>query len=223
MCGRFTLDAPPEALVEQFGIEQPPALTARYNIAPSQLVAVVGKKADGVRRGLALVRWGLVPDWSNDPKHGPINARAETVAGLPTFADSFRQRRCIIPASGFYEWRAEGKKKLPHHIRLKGGGVMGFAGLWSVWRDGTDDQARPLVTCCVVTVPANELVRPLHDRMPAILGPEDHGRWLDNDTPLKELHALLKPYPAELMEVAEANPLVNSPKNEGPKLLDPAA
>jgi putative SOS response-associated peptidase YedK len=162
----------------------------------------------------------LVPDWSNDGKPGPINARAETVAGLPTFSDSFRNKRCIIPATGFYEWRADGGKKVPHHFRLRTGGVMGFAGLWSVWRVKGE---KPLFTCCVITTPPNELVKPFHDRMPAILAPADYATWFDHDASLLELHALLKPYPAELMDVSAASTRVNSPKNEGPQLLDPAA
>ncbi|QJX00045.1 hypothetical protein FTUN_7668 [Frigoriglobus tundricola] len=118
MCGRFVLAASPEELAGHFGLDQVPALTARYNIAPSQLVAVVAPKADPAKRGLALLKWGLVPYWSNDGQPGPINARAETVAGLATFSNSFRDRRCILPASGFYEWCVQGGKKVPHRFRL---------------------------------------------------------------------------------------------------------
>lgn len=219
MCGRFTLNASPDELVEHFDLDQPPSLTARFNIAPSQLVAVVATRRETDKRGLALLKWGFVPDWSPDGKPGPINARGETVAGLPTFSDAFRQQRCIIPATGFYEWKKEGTKKRPYHFRLKGSGVMGFAALWSVWRgDGTK-----LLTTCLITTAANDVVRPLHDRMPVILSPDDYDVWLDNGTPLPELKKLLRPYSPELMEVVEANPLVNSPKNEGPALLEPAA
>src|SRR5436190_17039320 len=112
MCGRLTLNATPAELVDHFGIDQPPPLAPRFNIAPSQLVAAIGRKPDGARRGLILVKWGLVPDWSNDAKPGPINARAETVARKPTFRDSFLHNRCLIPATRFYEWSAEGRKKL---------------------------------------------------------------------------------------------------------------
>jgi len=168
---------------------------------------------------LALLKWGLVPDWSNDGKSGPINARAETVAGLPTFAPSFREKRCVIPASGSYEWRKVGGKKVPHHFRLRSGGVMGFAGLWSVWKV---EGEKPLFTCCVITVAANDLVQPLHDRMPAILDPADYAAWFDWDTPPADLRALLKPYPADLMDVREANPMVNSPKNDGPECPEAA-
>jgi putative SOS response-associated peptidase YedK len=217
MCGRLTLDATPQELVEHFGIDPPPALAPRFNIAPSQLVAAVGLKPDGVRRGLILVKWGLVPDWANDAKPGPINARAETIASKPTFRDSFLHRRCLIPAPGFYEWAAEGGKKLPHFIHKKGGGLLGLAGLWSLWKgDG-----KPLLTCCVVTTTANELVRPLHDRMPVILRPEDYGAWLDGDTDADELQGLLRAYPAEEMESWRVGPRVNSAKVDEPGLADP--
>ncbi|QJX00284.1 hypothetical protein FTUN_7909 [Frigoriglobus tundricola] len=162
----------------------------------------------------------MVPNWSNDGKPGPINAHAETVAGLSTFSDSFRERRCILPASGSYAWCVQGGKKRPHRFRLKGGGVMGFAGLWSKWK--VDDKPAPF-TCCLITTTANDVVRPFHDRTPAILAPDDYAAWLEAGTKPKAAHALLQPHPSELMEEAEANPLVNSPKNEGPHLLDPAA
>jgi putative SOS response-associated peptidase YedK len=213
-------DADAELLATQFGLEQPPTLVARYNIAPSQLVAVVAPKADPTKRGLALLKWGLVPHWSRDGKPGPINARAETAAQLPTFRDSFRSKRCLIPATGFYEWRKEGERKIPVRFHLRAGGVMAFAGLWSVW---TGPDTKHLFTCCVLTTTANELVRPLHERMPAILAPEEYAAWLDPDTPATELRTLLKTYPADLMAASDANPLVNSPRNEGPELLVPAA
>ncbi len=139
MCGRFVLAAPAAELADHFGLDQSPDLTARYNIAPSQLVAVVAPKADPTRRGLALLKWGLVPYWSQNGKTGPINARAETVGGLPTFSNAFRERRCIIPASGFYEWRKDGAKKMPMRFRLVAGGVMGFAGLWEKWNNERSD------------------------------------------------------------------------------------
>lgn len=220
MCGRMILDADAELLAAQFGLEQPPALVARYNIAPSQLVAVVAPKSDPGKRGLALLKWGLVPHWSRDGKPGPINARAETAAQLPTFRDSFGHKRCLIPVTGFYEWRKECERKIPVRFRLRTGGVMAFAGLWSVW---TGPDNKHLFTCCVLTTTANELVRPLHERMPAILAPEEYAAWLNADTPAKNLHALLKTYPADLMDASDANPLVNSPKHEGPELLVPAA
>ena len=223
MCGRYTLSSTPEDLAIQFAISDPvPPLTPRYNVAPSQLVAVVGLKPDGVKRGIARLQWGLVPYWTNDPKSGPrpINARAETLLSKPTFRESFLEKRCLIPVTGFYEWRTEKRKKLPHHFRRRDGGVLAFAGLWDCWRG---EDGKSLVTCCIVTVEANDLIRPFHDRMPAILTPDDYTAWLAHGTPAKQLQTLLRSYPAEEMEVAEVNPVVNSPKHDGPECLLPAA
>jgi putative SOS response-associated peptidase YedK len=205
---------------DHFGLEARPDIAPRYNVAPSKLVPVIAPKQDPAKRGLALLKWGLVPDWSNDGKAGPINARAETVAGLPTFADSFRGRRCIIPATGFYEWRGTRGRRVPFRFHRSDGGLLGFAGLWSVWAGGDGPR---LFTACIITTAANDLVQPYHDRMPAILRPEDYTKWFDADAPLPELHALLKPFPVEMMAVTEANVLANSARNEGPGLLDPAA
>jgi putative SOS response-associated peptidase YedK len=220
MCGRYTVSSA-EEVAEAFDVESYPSFGARYNVSPGQVVAVVGHKADGLRRGLALLRWGLVPSWANDPKSGPkpINARSETVLDKPTFRDSFKEKRCLIPSSGFYEWLKAGRVKRPHHIRLKGGGLFAFAGLWDVWK-GDEEQ---VATCCILTTTANELVRPLHDRMPVILTPDQYDPWLRNDTPVDQLQAMLQPYPADQMEVVEVVPLVNKVANDSPELLTPAA
>jgi putative SOS response-associated peptidase YedK len=220
MCGRMILAADPAELMSHFGLDRLPDLTARYNIAPAQQIAVVAPKQDPTKRGLALLRWGLVPHWSKDGKAGPINARCETVGGLASFSDAFRHRRCIVPATGFYEWQKARGRKVPHRFRLASGGVMGFAGLWEPW---TGPDKKVLFTCCVITTAANELVNPYHDRMPAIRAPSDYATWLDHDRPLREIHALLGPYPAELMAESAASTRVNSAKNEGAQLLDPAA
>jgi putative SOS response-associated peptidase YedK len=142
---------------------------------------------------------------------------------LPSFSDAFRNRRCIIPASGFYEWRTEvekKKKKIPQRFHLATGGVMGFAAIWDKW---LGEDGKLVFSAAIITTSANEPVTPCHDRMPAILTPDDYAKWFEADADLWDLHALLKPYPASLMTVSEANVLVNSPKNEGPQLLDPAA
>src|SRR5262245_37838911 len=132
MCGRYTLSVPTEEVAAEFGVPDPPPLTRRYNVAPSQVIAVVGLKPDGVHRGIALLRWELVPPWESDPDSGPrpINARAETVGYK--FGEQFRQKRCLVPADGFYEWRREGDKKRPYHFALKSGRPFAFAGLWDV-------------------------------------------------------------------------------------------
>jgi putative SOS response-associated peptidase YedK len=137
MCGRYTLHTDPDTLAAHFEVTAPLGLPPRYNVAPAQLVAVIGLKPDGLTRGLLRVKWGFVPNWANDPDTGPkpINARAETVATKPRFEHAFNEgRRCLIPADGFYEWAAEGGKMVPHHFRLRGDGPFAFAGLWDCWR-----------------------------------------------------------------------------------------
>ena len=145
----------------------------------------------------------------------PINGRADTIRQKPMFRELIESQRCLIPTTGFYEWRTVGKKKVPHFIRLKDSGIMAFAGIWDLWTDGE----RRLRTACLVTTEANAVVRAIHDRMPVIVPRSHFDEWLDPDTPGRIIDALLKPYPAELMELGEANPLVNSPKNEGAELL----
>lgn len=220
MCGRFTLSKPAKAVAELFDLpEVPDILKPHYNVAPSQPVAVVGLKPDGRTRGLTFLRWGLVPHWSSDanPKVRPINARAETVAELPTFRDSFALRRCLIPADGFYEWAKGRRGQHPHHFRLTSGGPLAFAGIWDVWGEGREK----VVTCCIVTTVANELVGRLHDRMPVILPQSDYARWLDADANPAGLKKLLASYPAAKMEAVGVGTAVNSPRNDGPELLKP--
>jgi putative SOS response-associated peptidase YedK len=216
MCGRFTLTTPTEQLAAQFEVPDPPLLFVRYNVAPSQLIAVVGLKADGMRRGIARLRWGLTPHWANDdngPK--PINARGESVAFK--FAECFRERRCLVPADGFYEWRAVDGRKRACHFSLADGSLFAFAGLWDAWTP----ERKPLLSTCIITA-ANELVRPVHDRMPVIVPRESYAEWLAPDTPEQRLLALLRPYPADAMTLREVGPAVNSPKNDGPECLEAA-
>lgn len=162
--------------------------------------------------------WHL-PSWANSPDEGhkPINARAETVGY--TFREQFREKRCLIPADGFYEWEKQGNRKLPRHFALKSGRPFGFAGLWDVWRL---EGSKPLLTCCLITTEANELVKPVHDRMPVIVPRKSYAEWLDPGTPEERLRALLVPYPADEMVVREANTAVNAPKHDGPECLGAA-
>src|SRR5262245_425678 len=150
MCGRFTLTKTAKAVADLFALPEPPAeLKPRYNVAPRQLVAVVGLKRDGVTRGLIHVGWGFVPSWANGPNdgHRPINARAEAVANRHPFKDSFREKRCLVPADGFYEWAAEGGRKQAYHFRLKSGEPFAFAGVWDCWRG---EGGSPLLTCAII-------------------------------------------------------------------------
>jgi putative SOS response-associated peptidase YedK len=168
------------------------------------------------------LRWGFVPRWAADPDSGPrpVNAKAETVATRAPFKDSFRDRRCLVPADGFYEWLAENGKKVARHFRLRSGGPFAFAGIWDTWeRDGRE----PVRTCALITVPANETVRPVHDRMPAILTPDRFDAWLDPATPTPDLLALQTPLPADLLEAVRVGPAVNRVANDGPECLVPAA
>jgi putative SOS response-associated peptidase YedK len=220
MCGRFALAARPEAVAALCGLPEPPDLFARYNVAPTQLVAVVGDVGRG--RRLALLRWGLIPSWAGADagRTALINARAETVADKPSFRDALRHRRCLIPTSGFYEWAKDGGRRQPYLFRMKDGSPFALAGLWDVW-DGPKGR---VPSCAVITTAANGLVAPVHDRMPVILPPEDFGTWLDPAvTDPAELLPLLKPFPAGLMEAVAVGPRVNSTRNDDPGCAEPAA
>jgi putative SOS response-associated peptidase YedK len=220
MCGRFTLATPPEAIQDLFKLDQPPeVLRPRYNVAPRQLVAVVQADTAGGRR-FEMFSWGLLRSWAKDQKLRPINAMAETVATKPMFRDLFARRRCLVPCDGFYEWRATAGGKQPFHIRLAGGALMAFAGLWDEW---AGPGGEVVSSCCVITTEANELVRAIHDRMPVIVPPADFDRWLHPKTSKDELVAMLRPYPADRMEAVPVRPIVNTVQNEGPELLEPAA
>ncbi len=221
MCGRFTLSKPVKVIADLFQLAEPPEILApRYNIAPGQLIPVIALKPDGVRRGMAMLKWGLVPRWADTPQSGPrpINARADSL-GKPTFREAFREQRCLIPADGFYEWRKVGKVKQPVHFRMFDDSAFAFAGMWDVWTDGTHKQ----VTCCHITTEANDLVGQYHDRMPVILPPEAYEAWLAVDTPEKSLRELLRPYPAELMTAFPVSTRVNTATNEGPECLIPTS
>lgn len=218
MCGRFTLFLPPGLLAELFGLAEPRCGPERYNIAPTQLVAVIRQVEPGVNR-LDQLRWGLIPPWAKDPSIGSrmINARCETLEDKPAFRNAFRFRRCLIPASGFYEWRKQGGKKLPEYLRLKGEPPMIFAGLWESW---TSPNGEIVESCTIVTTAANSFVARLHERMPVLLKPADWELWLDRSvTDPARLRHLLRPYPAEEMEGWTVSSLVNTPKNDTAELV----
>lgn len=220
MCGRFTLTTPAAALAEIFDLAELPELTPRYNIAPTQPVAVVRARAEGGRR-LDMLRWGLIPGWAKEPGKGPplINARADTVAEKPAFRSAFKLRRCLLPADGFFEWRTVDGKKMPVHFKLANGEPFAFAGLWEHWQ-GPD--GRVIESCSLLTTSPNDVVAPVHDRMPVILPREAHAMWLD--PALRDpaaLQPLLGPYTACAMEAHAVSPRLNSPANDDPELLRP--
>ena len=220
MCGRYTLTAPAEVLTEIFDVRESVELAPRYNVAPTQDVAVVGLNHEGDRT-LGTMRWGLIPSWAKDPSIGNrlINARSETAAEKPAFRSSFQKRRCLVLADGFYEWKKVPGGKQPYYIQLHGHRPFAFAGLWSRWHKG---EGEPIVSCTLLTTTPNEVTAEVHDRMPVILPAEAYAAWLSPDTPTEELQALCKPYPASEMETYPVSKLVNSPKNDLPQCLDPA-
>jgi putative SOS response-associated peptidase YedK len=219
MCGRYTMHHSPQQLVMRFGVTDARATpTERYNIAPTQAVPVI-VEGEGARF-LDMMQWGLIPSWAREPGIGNkmINARAETLTEKSAFKAALSRRRCLIPADGFYEWTTEGAKRQPMHIRRKDGELFAFAGLWEEWKqpDGT-----PLRTCTIITTSPNAVMQPIHDRMPAILLPEEEQMWLHValNNPA-EVTGLLHPYPAELLEAYPVDRRVNIPTIEDPALLN---
>jgi putative SOS response-associated peptidase YedK len=218
MCGRFTLRASTETLVEHFMLDESQPIAPRYNIAPSQPVAVVRQPPDAGERTLTLIRWGLIPFWAKDPAIGNrlINARAETVAEKPAFRKAFQQRRCLIAADGYYEWRKTSGGKQPYYFRLKSEEPFAFAGLWESWT-AADSGGEPLETCVIITTRANELSLPIHERMPAILQEADYDAWLDPAAKdRRQLAPLLEPYDSASMIADPVSTLVNNPRNDEP-------
>ncbi len=221
MCGRFTQAQIAELDREIFKLLTVPALPARYNIAPTQEAAAVRESARSGRRVLAPLRWGLIPHWAKDPTIGNrmINARAESVAKKPAFEGAFKHRRCLIPSDGFYEWKKTGGRKQPHYIGRQDGGLFAFAGLWERWSDEGHD---PIETFTIITTTPNEIVEPIHNRMPVILPAKHYDEWLDPaNQHVDALRALLAPFPAEEMSAYPVSTYVNSPRNEGPECVKP--
>ena len=220
MCGRFAQRADPKRLARQFKVEVVPEIEPRYNIAPAQDILSVRRAEDG--REAAFLKWGLVPSWAKDVSIGAklINARSETVAEKPSFREAFKRRRCLIPADGFYEWqRTAGGRKRPYFFRMKDEHPFSFAGLWEEWKNS---EGQKLETCTILTTEANEVLRPVHDRMPVILHPEDYEVWLDDDPrALPLVKELLRPYPAAEMTSYPVSTLVNNANNVGAELLNP--
>jgi putative SOS response-associated peptidase YedK len=219
MCGRFTRHHKPEEIAERFDVEPiAEAAELRYNIAPSQIVPVI-RQRDG--REMIACKWGLVPYWSKDPKIGNkmINAKGETLAEKSSFKTALAKRRCLIPADGFYEWeKKENGQKQPIYIRLRDGALFAFAGLWEEWRSPEGEKLR---TFTIITVEPNEMLAKVHNRMPAILKPEDEAVWLNSSSLVTGVVQLLAPYPAAEMEYFPVSMAVNSPKLDEPSYIVP--
>jgi putative SOS response-associated peptidase YedK len=221
MCGRFARRSTKKVLADHFGVEMedPVSFEPTFNAAPQSTQPVVRLNRDTGNREFALLRWGLVPWWANDVKFGysTINARAEEVATKPAFREALKTRRCLVPADAFYEWqRRDAKNKHPFAFALRSGEPCAFAGLWERWKP---KEGAPLETFSIITTDPNEVMEPVHDRMPVILAPGDYGRWLDPGDPTRPPIDLLRPYPAEKMETWPVSDRVGNVKNDDPELL----
>lgn len=219
MCGRYTLTSCENFDPTDFGLSRcPPEIPPRYNIAPTQAAPVIPNR---VPREVAYFRFGLVPSWARDTAIASrcINARAETLSERPAFRDAFRRRRCLVLADGFYEWRREGRLRVPYRFRRRDGRVFAFAGLWETWRSR---EGASLRTFAIITVSANALVAPVHDRMPVILPSEAFDSWLDpGPVDPRDLTPWLIACPEDLLEAYEVSPLVNSTTRDEPALIEP--
>ena len=218
MCGRYSLVASIAELEGRFGFDGTDAVySPNYNVAPTQGVLTVVAESDA-RRAVRM-RWGLIPSWAREASIGSrmINARAETVAEKPSFRTALRRRRCLVLADGFYEWRRTGAGKRPMRITMASGEPFAFAGLWDTWRD---QQGEAITSCTIITTGANDLLRPVHDRMPVILQRDREDLWLDHGVREPDvLREALTPYDPGTMKAYEVSTLVNSPANDGPEVI----
>lgn len=218
MCGRFNLRATSAELQIFFDLFREPDVTPRYNIAPTQSTPVCRLDEEGERE-LVPLRWGLIPSWSKDMKIGAslINARAETVSEKPSFRTPFKNRRCLVPASGFYEWLREGKLKQPYHIHQVDDSVFAMAGIWERWSRGE----QPIESFSILTTSANQLMRTVHDRMPVIIAPELFSEWLAPDAEPEFLTSVIQPYEWTRFETVSVSTVVNNARNETPECIQP--
>jgi putative SOS response-associated peptidase YedK len=203
MCGRYSLHSNPDIVALMFGLSEIPAYQPRYNIAPAAQVLIIKQNE------AAMVRWGLVPRRAKDPSIGAKmnNARAETVAEKPSFREAYRQRRCLIPANGFYEWKSEGGARQPYYVYPSGGALFAFAGLWEQWNE--------LQTCAIITTEANEKMAAVRARMPVIVSPAEYSAWIAGE------EGLLRPCPASAIDIRRVSRAVNNARNENAGLIEP--
>lgn len=220
MCGRYIFGQEPRRLYKRYHIEtrlneKQLDLKARYNIAPGSLVPVVTRSSPNT---LVVMKWGLVPNWSKDIKIGSrlINARAETIDQKPSFKSSFKNKRCLVPATGFYEWQKNDGGKVPFLVQLRSMEIFSFAGIWDAWKDA---EGKEFKTFSIITTEANGTVRPIHHRMPVIIDESDEITWMNISSGASELRSLLKPYPDDKLEAYAVSSKVNSPQNQGKELI----
>lgn len=218
MCGRYTITLDPADFAEELGVaEFPSDFEPRYNVAPTQQVAVV---RDSESRKVEWMKWGLIPFWAKDSAIGVrlINARSETLSEKPSFKQALVQRRCLILADGFFEWqKSEGKAATPFYLKLKNSRPFAFAGLWDIWRS---PEKEDVLSCTLITCAANELVAPIHDRMPVLFDKSTAWQWLQ-PAPLEELEKQLQPYPADLMLAYPIGKGINTARLDSPELIQP--
>jgi len=214
MCGRFFIDLSPSDILERFNIPGQESFFQNYNITPSQHIAAI--RAGDTGRELVRLKWGLLPSWSKTDKsqYSMINARAETVHSKPAYRNAFRQRRCLIPASGFYEWQKTATGKQPWAIGMKDDAPFAMAGIWEHWQQGE----QVIESCSIIVTESNDCIRPIHDRMPCIISAEEYDQWLDKgNTKTDDLLPLLRSYPSDAMKAWPVSTRVNSPANNSPE------
>ena len=221
MCGRFSLHTPEAQIREAFNLEHTEqlGLKPRYNIAPSQNIPII--RDTETSREMVMAKWGLVPHWSKEPKtkYSTINARIESVAEKPAYRTPFKRRRCLIPADGFYEWKVVNGHKIPHHIRMRDGGVFAFAGLWDRW----EGDGETLDSCTIIVMPSNEVMKPIHERMPAIIAPACYDWWLDaRITDKQEIMQHLNSAPSSQLTAYPVSTWVNVPAHNDERCIQPA-
>ncbi len=220
MCGRYAKFSSPESIRRMLRYIEKPNFPPRYNIAPTQPIAIV-RLVDGVRQ-FALVRWGFIPAWVKDPKTMSLmfNARGETAADKPAYRNAMKRRRCLVPADGFYEWKRDGDRKRPYWVHPRAGGPIAFAGLWEAWMGPNGEE---LETAAIVTTAANDALKPLHDRMPVVVPPDAFDLWLEPNVDPQAAATLIAPAPNDLLEAYEVSGAVNRVANDDPSLLTPAS
>lgn len=210
MCGRFYLSASPDQLIKTFQLQRLPHYETSYNIPPGQKILTIVKLDNDIYKA-ANLHWGLIPHWSKDRKisNHLINARAETLAEKPAFRTAYRQRRCLIPATGFYEWQQQEQGKQAYCISHKNGQLIAFAGLWEYWEQGTET----IYSCSIITRPANELIKPIHQRMPLIIDKQHYSSWLDKQTSLAITEQLLASDAYQDIALKSVSNWVNNPQH----------
>lgn len=219
MCGRYYLKSPPADVAAHFNVDVRDNFPPRYNIAPTQPIAVIRQNERG-KRSYALMRWGFIPEWKKTPETRPlINARSETVHEKPTFRNAFKRRRCLIPADGFFEWKTEGRGKQPYCVRREDESLYAFAGIWET---AVDPSGGEIDTAAILTTEPNPEIRLLHHREGVVIPREDYARWLETDErDVAGLSGLLKPSPAGSWKYFAVSKNVGSPRNDGPDLIEP--